>query len=176
MTEEGVTLKLLASLRWAGGVGECVVVGGATASLYLSVLPPTVSHHTGWAIPAPFELRTHHALWNRNENFTCDLPRNASTCPAIPLIAFRKMRGSAWRQGCWHGSITPSVLMANWRNFCVWLITSGFVKLTGFPMVFKNLYQLCAMQSFVIPCGIKSSSPVHSFCSLNWRRLVFYLQ
>jgi hypothetical protein len=79
------------------------------------------------------------------------IPRNASTWPAIPLMALRKMRGRAWRHGCWQGSFTLSVLIANWRNFCVWLITSGLVRLMGLPMVFKKRYQLWAIQSFDIP-------------------------
>lgn len=51
------------------------------------------------------------------------LPKNASTWPAMPLIAFININGNACKQGWWQGSTTPSVLIANWRNFCVWLIT-----------------------------------------------------
>jgi hypothetical protein len=95
-----------------------------------------------------------------SHQIACATPRNASTWPAIPLMALRKMRGRAWRHGCWQGSFTLSVLIANWRNFCVWLITSGLVRLMGLPMVFKKRYQLWAIQSFDIPCVIRSSSPI----------------
>lgn len=46
--------------------------------------------------------------------------------------------------------------------------TSGFVRLTGFPMVFKNRYQLWAIQSLLMPMGIMSSSPRNVQMYLNF--------
>jgi hypothetical protein len=88
----------------------------------------------------------------------CTLPRNASTWPAKPLMALRKMSGREARQGCWQGSITFSLVIANWRNFWVCEITAGLHRFAGFPRQWRNRNQLCAMQSLVIPAGISCAS------------------
>lgn len=89
---------------------------------------------------------------------TCTLPRKASTCPAIPLMALRKMSGRAARQGCWQGSMTFSLVIANWRNFWVCETTAGLHRFAGLPRQCRNRNQLCAMQSLLIPTGISCAS------------------
>lgn len=74
-----MTLKLLASLRWVGGVGECVAEDGTAAvSLFLSVLPPitTVSHHIGCAIPEPqwkYKFSKYKKSYKKCTQYSCDL-------------------------------------------------------------------------------------------------------
>lgn len=88
----------------------------------------------------------------------CTLPRKASTWPAIPLMALRKISGRAARQGCWQGSMTFSLVIANWRNFWVCETTAGLHRFAGLPRQCRNRNQLCAMQSLLIPTGISCAS------------------
>lgn len=99
------------------------------------------------------------------------LPRNASTCPAIPLMAFRKIWGNAWRQGCWQGSTTFGLAIAYLKNACVCEITAGRHRSIGSPTVRKSRYQACDTASFVIVCGTscESSSPVSIYISINYK-------
>ena len=94
---------------------------------------------------------------------TLHLPRKASTSPAMPFMALRKIWGRAFKQGCWHGSTTESFVIAYCKNSGVWLMTEGLQRLTGLPKQWRNLYQDCTIQSAVASTGMSwtSSSPIN---------------
>lgn len=86
------------------------------------------------------------------------IPRKASTWLAMPLIAFRKMSGKCSRHGWLKGS-TPSARDTTHCINCGVLLTNcGEHNAIGDPIVRKNRYHVCAMQSFVIPTGISCAS------------------